>query len=100
MAEVCFLQSEYRARTLSYKYADYVEQDRVRRLERLRKQKLEEMEAAGENDDLDDGLLSKELAETGDKWEEQKAEQETLAVYNYRLKSTKYLECVIAASTS
>ena len=58
------------------------------------------MEAAGENDDLDDGLLSKELAEAGDRWEEQKADKETLAVYNYRLKSTKYLECVIAASTS
>lgn len=58
------------------------------------------MEAAGENDDLDDGLLSKELAEAGDRWEEQKSEKEILTVYNYRLKSTKYLECVIAVSTA
>lgn len=36
MAEVCFLQSEYRMRTLEYKYADFEKKDYVRRLERLR----------------------------------------------------------------
>jgi len=57
MAEVCFLQSEYRARILSFKYADFDQKDQERRLARLRQKKKEEAERAGENDDLDDGLL-------------------------------------------
>lgn len=57
MAEVCFLQSEYRTRTLEYKYADFDLKDRARRLERLKQKKKDEAEAAGENDDLDDGNL-------------------------------------------
>jgi hypothetical protein len=36
MAEVCFLQSEYRERNLTYKYADFNAKDAVRRLERYR----------------------------------------------------------------
>lgn len=58
MAEVCFLQGEYRSRVLTYKYASFSAQDKARRLERLRRKKQEEAEAAGENDDLDDGLLA------------------------------------------
>lgn len=85
---------------MGYKYAPFDEKDRERRLARLRKKKQEEAEAAGENDDLDDGLLGKELAEQGDRWEEQKSDKEALAVFNYRLRSTKYLEAVIAASTA
>jgi len=54
LSEICFLQSEYRSRILSYKYASYAEQDHERRLERLRQIKKE---AAETNDDLDDGLL-------------------------------------------
>ena len=30
MAEICFLQSEYRARTLAYKYADFDNKDQER----------------------------------------------------------------------
>ena len=30
MAEVCFLQSEYRARTLAYKYAEFDKKDQER----------------------------------------------------------------------
>lgn len=70
MAEVCFLQGESRCRVLTYKYATFSEQDKVRRMDRLRKKKQEEAEAAGENDDLDDGLLAQELQEGGDQWEE------------------------------
>jgi len=70
MAEVCFLQGEYRCRVLTYKYATFSEQDKARRLDRLRKKKQEEAAAAGENDDLDDGLLAQELQEGGDQWEE------------------------------
>jgi hypothetical protein len=70
MAEVCFLQGESRSRVLTYKYATFSEQDKVRRMDRLRKKKQEEAEAAGENDDLDDGLLVQELQEGGDQWEE------------------------------
>lgn len=58
MAEVCFLQGEYRSRTLTYKYATFSDQDKSRRLARLRKQKQEEAEGAAENDELDDGLLA------------------------------------------
>lgn len=36
LAEICFLQSEYRSRILAYKYADYEDQDHDRRLEALR----------------------------------------------------------------
>jgi len=54
LAEVCFLQSEYRSRVVTYKYADYVARDKTRRLERLRHLKKQAGEA---NDDLDDGLL-------------------------------------------
>lgn len=57
MAEVCFLLSEYRSRVLTYKYAAFKEQDEERRLLRLREKKKKEAEEAGENDDLDDGLL-------------------------------------------
>lgn len=57
MAEVCFIQSEYRMRTLEYKYADFEQKDYARRLERLRQKKKEEADAAAENDDLEDGTL-------------------------------------------
>lgn len=98
LAEVCFLQSEYRSRVLEYKYADYGAQDQQRRLNNLRKKKMEEVEEGGGHDDLDDGLLRKELAEGGDEWEEKKTQKEELEVFNYRLKATKYLEAVIATS--
>jgi hypothetical protein len=57
MAEVCFLLSEYRSRVLTYKYASFNEQDEERKLQRLREKKKKAAEEAGENDDLDDGLL-------------------------------------------
>jgi hypothetical protein len=65
MAEVCFLQSEYRSRVLSYKYANFGEQDNARRLERFREKKIQEAleTAEGANDEIDDGLLQKELQE-------------------------------------
>jgi len=100
MAEVCFLQSEYRERNLTYKYADFNKKDAVRRLERYRISKKELADAAGENDELDDGLLGKELAEQGDKWEEQKEDKEVLTVFNYRVRATKYLEAAVSASVA
>ena len=36
----------------------------------------------------------------GDKWEEQKSDQEALAVFNYKNKATKYLEAVVAAASA
>ena len=36
-------------------------------------------------------VLQKELAEIEDKWEENKFNKETLAVFNYRVKANKYL---------
>ena len=37
LAEVCFLQAEYRSRQLDYKYVQYKAQDQQRKLERLRR---------------------------------------------------------------
>jgi hypothetical protein len=54
LAEVCFLQSEYRSRVTAYKYANFTAQDKARRLQRLKELKKQAGEA---NDDLDDGLL-------------------------------------------
>mmetsp|Transcript_13381 Transcript_13381/g.20917 ORF Transcript_13381/g.20917 Transcript_13381/m.20917 type:complete len:212 (+) Transcript_13381:433-1068(+) len=100
MAEICFLKAEYRSRTLSYKYAKFDEEDIQRRLDRLRQKKLDELREAGENDELDDGLLQKELGDLGDKWEEQKQDKDALEVFNYRVKSLKFLESVVTACTA
>lgn len=45
-------------------------------------------------------MLRQELAEQGDKWEEQKSNKEALTVYNYRNKATKFLEAAVTASTA
>lgn len=45
-------------------------------------------------------MLRKELAAQGDKWEEQKLDKESLAVFNYRQKATKFLEAAVTASTA
>ena len=92
LAEVCFLQSEYRSRVLDYKYADYVKQDDERKLELLKKKKKREAEGGeDQNDELDDGLLREQLKQEKDKWEESKYSEETLQVANYRMKANKYL---------
>lgn len=100
MAEVCFLISEYRSRVLTYKYATFNEQDEARKLERLREKKKKEAEEAGENDDLDDGLLRQELKEQGDKWDQDKADKEQLEVFNYRIKATKYLDAAVEVAAA
>ena len=107
IAECCFLQGEYRERILDYKYANFLEQDDKRRLERLRIQKRREREEAADNDDLgavgDDGAeaeLREELKERGDQWEEQKSSKERLAVYNYRNKAARYLEAAVQTATA
>merc|ERR1712166_786905 len=48
--------------------------------------------------DLNDGTLEQELKDSGDKWEEQKGDAETLEVYNYRLRAVKCLEAVVTTS--
>ncbi len=68
ISEVCFLLSEYRSRILTYKYANYDEQDMLRKIARLKQKKKEEGDTAF--DDLDDGLLVKQLVSQQDKWEE------------------------------
>jgi len=75
---------------LTYKYAKYETLDEERKLAALKAKKKAEAEDPV-NDDLDDGLLRKELAEIEDKWEENKDNKETLAVFNYRVKANKYL---------
>ena len=95
LSEICFLQSEYRSRCLNYKYANYQAEDTIRKLEILRNKKTEEG-----NDDLDDGLLRQEIQEGQDKWEESKENKETLTLYNYRLRSNKYLNAVVTTATA
>ena len=95
LAEVCFLQGEYRSRVLDYKYAGYQAQDQERKLARLRLKKQQEAE---ENGELDDGLLKQELEQEEDKWEARKAAKETLEVANYRIKANKYLQVAVATA--
>jgi hypothetical protein len=64
-------------------------------LDILRNKKTEEG-----NDDLDDGLLRQEVKEGQDKWEENKENKETLAVFNYRQRSNKYLQAVVTTATA
>jgi hypothetical protein len=42
--------------------------------------------------------LKEELRQLQDKWEESKEKTETLAVYNYKFKSIKYLQAAIATN--
>ena len=53
---------------LTYKYAGYEAKDEERKIAALKAKKRAEAEDPA-NDDLDDGLLKKELAEQEDKWE-------------------------------
>lgn len=106
MAETCFLLAEYRERTLNYKYADFSARDAVRRLERFKDKKRMEKEDQGQDDlgaigdDGADNALKEELEAQGDKWEENKANKEDLSVFNYRNKSTRYLEAAVGTATS
>jgi hypothetical protein len=69
----------------------------VRRLNRFRQKKKEEAEDHA-NDDLDDGMLRQELAELGDKWEENKQEKESIEVFNYKTRSIKFLKSTVKGS--
>lgn len=44
--------------------------------------------------------MRNELKEQGDKWEEQKVNKESLAVYNYRNKATRFLEAAVQTAVA
>ena len=77
LGKIHFYLGEYRARILEYKYAQYFEEDKKRKLLRL-KEKTDE--AAANNDNLDDVAAGS----SKDKWEENKENKETLAIFNHK----------------
>ena len=85
LSEVCFYLGEYRQRVLDYKYADYVAEDKKRRIQNLKEKKKE---AGLPDDDLNDA----DVKVPQDKWEEMKENKEALAIFNCRKAAIHYLE--------
>lgn len=81
-AEINFYLGEYRQRVLDYKFADYAEADKERRLQNVKEAKgSEDKDSMGDDLPKDDG-----------RWEEQKDSREALAIYNHKKSSVHYLE--------
>ncbi len=81
-SEVHFYLGEYRQRILDYKYADYVAADKERKLQNFKEQKAEKGEETSIN----------EMPKDDGKWEEMKANRESLAIFNHKKASVHYLE--------
>lgn len=98
MAEVNFLISEYRVRTLEYKYAKYKELDITRKISRRIDLKREGQLSNGIDDNLLEEEIVREIKAAKDEWEEQKINKEKLEIANHRKAAVHYLELSVTLS--
>ena len=97
LSEVCFLQMEYRARSLKYKYAKYKELDMARKLAHKIQQKKDLNESFTLTTD-DNLALQEEIKASKDEWEEAKITKEKIEVANARRWAVYYLDACVQAS--
>jgi hypothetical protein len=94
LSEVCFLQMEYRARSLKYKYAKYKELDMARKLAHKIQQKKDLNESFTLTTD-DNLALQEEIKASKDEWEEAKITKEKIDVANARRWAVFYLDACV-----